>query len=382
MCGVCGAVRVDHQIGLEETLEEFIEKIVQVFREVRRVLRRDGTLWLNLGDAYAGSWSGTSIRPEGGAQREGEPGFQKLDDGRYPARGGNVPIGLKPKDLIGMPWRVALALQADGWWLRRDIIWAKPNPMPESVYDRPTTAHEYVFLLSKAERYFYDAEAVREKTTGFANSRGQGMNPKATKPSSGWDKSVGEGGHGTIHKRPRQNASFTEAISRSPELVLESRNLRSVWSIATEPCPEAHFATFPTKLVEPCILAGTSEQGGCLTCGAPRVREVEVEYDNPGNRQTNGDRSKERKHQEFGTAGYDQRLERRSRTTGWKPSCKCSFPQLTRPCVVLDPFMGSGTTALVALRARRDFVGIELNPSYAEIARRRIEPELSQLKLC
>src|SRR6266496_4348391 len=149
------------QLGLEATPELYVERMVEVFRGVRRVLRVDGTLWLNLGDSYAGSWSGNSMRPKGGSQREGGPGFQPLDY-RVPARNGNVPLGLKPKDLCGIPWRVAFALQADGWYLRSDIIWSKPNPMPESVTDRPTRSHEYLFLLTKSDRYYYDADAIRE----------------------------------------------------------------------------------------------------------------------------------------------------------------------------------------------------------------------------
>jgi len=236
---------VDGQLGLERTPDEYVAAMVDVFREVRRVLRRDGTLWLNLGDSYAGSWSGNSMRPDGGTQRPGGPGFQPLDE-RVPARGGYVPSGLKPKDLVGIPWRVAFALQADGWYLRSDIIWAKPNPMPESVTDRPTKAHEYLFLLSRSERYVYDADAIREPNTALSLERHSGPRRPPTKSA------YAAGDHGRRrHEGPiNQNGGWTDG-----------RNRRSVWTVATQPYPGAHFATFPEALVEPCILAGCPEGG-------------------------------------------------------------------------------------------------------------------------
>lgn len=229
---------VTGQLGLEQTPEEYVAAMVDVFREVRRVLRRDGTLWLNLGDSYAGSWSGNSMRPDGGTQRPGGPGFQPLDE-RVPARGGVVPMGLKPKDLVGIPWRVAFALQADGWYLRSDIVWAKPNPMPESVTDRPTKAHEMLFLLAKSERYLYDADAIRE----------QGVEARGGAPRKVHDVRA-QGRHGS-----------TSALNEPWSPDGTGRNRRSVWTIATKPYPGAHFATFPEALVEPCILAGCPEGG-------------------------------------------------------------------------------------------------------------------------
>ncbi len=238
------------QVGHEATPGEYAAALVGVFREVRRVLRKDGTVWLNLGDSY------------------------------------------DRKALVGGPWRVAFALQADGWWLRSDIIWAKPNPMPESVTDRPTKAHEYVFLLSKSARYFYDADAVREKSS-WVDQDGH--------PLDSWGRPVAAKKFGNALADNRDGERGVPT-TMGANVLDGRRNLRSVWNIATEPFPGAHFATFPKKLVEPCVLAGSAL----------------------------GD-------------------------------------------VVLDPFAGSGTTGVVALRLGRSFIGIELNPDYAAMARQRIE---------
>lgn len=276
-------------IGLEGSVAEHIAALVGVFEDVRRVLRKDGTLWLNYGDAYCSTdkWGG------GGKKEE-----------------------LKPKDLIGLPWRLALALQAAGWWLRSDIIWAKPNPMPESVTDRPTRAHEYIFLLTKSARYWYDADAIRTPlqpktfTTFGCSTEGKKGNdalggvktdnwhktakvrqPKVKVPG-GWDR--GEGAHGTIHRDGRGAPEYQN-------VELAGANARSVWTIATEAHAEAHFATFPTELAERCIKAGCPVGG-----------------------------------------------------------------------VVLDPFGGAGTVGLVADRLQRDAILIELNPEYSAMAERRI----------
>jgi DNA modification methylase len=235
----------DGQLGLEPTPEQYVENMVAVFREVRRVLRSDGTVWLNLGDSYASH--------DPGGYRPGEflnPGGRQPDKGR---RTGERPrnragiygrdIGLKPKDLVGIPWRVAFALQADGWYLRSDIIWAKPNPMPESVTDRPTKSHEYLFLLSKSPRYYFDADAVRELGTGR---------------TAGNVGPVKGAGNDDPYFRTREGF---EKVADKP---WTARNIRSVWTIATQPYPGAHFATFPPKLVEPCIKAGSPENGTVL----------------------------------------------------------------------------------------------------------------------
>lgn len=230
------------QIGLERTPEEFIAKLVDVFREVRRVLRPDGTLWLNMGDSYAndGKWGGsTGGKHAAGLHGESGIGRQKTF------------TGLKPKDLVGIPWMLAFALRADGWWLRSDIIWSKPNPMPESVTDRPTKAHEYLFLLTKSERYYYDAEAVREPHTDKVFIDG--------KYPEGWGINKKE-----WQAPPKDGLAREGYRMKNREYNPLGRNRRTVWSIPSQPYPDAHFATFPEKLVEPCILAGCPEGGTVL----------------------------------------------------------------------------------------------------------------------
>jgi len=272
---------VDGQLGLEKTPDEYVAKMVAVFREVRRVLKDDGTLWLNLGDSYAGNGAFS--------QSATDADIRHATVGALPdkaqRRVGGV-NGLKPKDLVGIPWRVAFALQADGWWLRQDIIWHKPNPMPESVTDRCTKAHEYIFLLSKAERYFYDADAVKEASKYPDDNRKARQNPQDYKSQMG------------------KSGQIRAVINPSGACVYPNRNRRSVWTVSTRPFKEAHFATYPPQLIEPCILAGSKA----------------------------GD-------------------------------------------TVLDPFNGAGTTGLVAYRHGREYIGIELNPEYAEIATRRINHE-------
>lgn len=384
---------VEGQLGLERTPEEYIQKMVDIFSEVRRVLRDDGTLWLNMGDCYATGAGNVGNHPGGGAQGE-----------RWRVRGpqtqpNRMPIdGLKPKDMVGIPWRIALALQAAGWWLRSDIIWSKTNPMPQSVNDRPGTSHEYIFLLSKSEQYFYDHEAVKEPTTGNARPRGKhGINRKIAENSknlAGWDSTHVDRDpqHTTRKVRPKQNPDFSAALAgRRHKIetrdtryegpvtgVVETRRLRTVWTFATQPFKGAHFATFPEKLARTCILAGTSERGCCGVCGAPFLRLISVAYINNGNRTSNGQRSKERRHQEFGSAGFDIRMERSSFTTGWQASCQCENTLFFAavgpvPCRVLDPFAGAGTTGVVCRKLGRDFIGIELNAEYAAIAEARIE---------
>lgn len=253
------------QIGLEETPGEYIERLVEVFREVRRVLKNDGTLWLNIGDSYAndGKWGGSS----GGKHAKALHG--KTGVGRRKKH-----TGLKPKDLIGIPWLLAFALRADGWHLRADIIWQKPNAMPESVKDRPTRAHEYVFLLSKSARYYYNAEAIREPAVGFPGSE----NPNARRRGN---TKTFRGGNAYTHDQAAENSASVERDSHG--LVPNetgTRNRRTVWTIATRPYKGAHFATFPEELARPCILAGSRHGdtvldpfSGSGTTGAVAVQE-------------------------------------------------------------------------------------------------------------
>lgn len=244
ICGKCGATRIDSQIGLEQTPDEYVAEMVAVFREVRRVLKDDGTLWLNLGDSYFSTTKGTGgMNPETSPKNaiKGKNNFQAFEPIRV--QSGDLP--LKPKDLVGIPWRVAFALQTDGWWLRQDIIWHKPNPMPESVTDRCTKAHEYLFLLTKSARYYFNNKAIKEPVSESSLKRAE----------YGWDcdrpstKNASMGGQG-IHVE-KMGSRFVNP---------EGRNKRSVWTIPTRPFKGAHFAVMPEALVEPCILA-TSREG-------------------------------------------------------------------------------------------------------------------------
>ena len=347
------------QIGLEPTPEEYVQTMVNVFREVKRVLRHDGTLWLNLGDSYANNGqTGLNDNSSGkstlGPKRDGLGAKNKAWTRSRPPQ--TVPLGLKPKDLVGIPWRVAFALQADGWWLRQDIIWHKPSPMPESVTDRCTKAHEYVFLLAKRERYFYDAVAIAEAAV---HQDAKGI-PYAT-------RRVMDGSPTVISRQSREyNAKPT-------------RNRRSVWTISTQPCKEAHFAVMPPDLAEVCILAGTSAEGCCAACGAPWERVVERERvaTRPGtdtkvtgDSMTDGNRDPERHVTEV-------------KTIGWERTCECDEARVS-PCTVLDPFGGAGTTALVSQLHERDSVICELNEKYAKIAQKRIgkaNPMFTQIEV-
>ena len=242
---------VGGQLGLEPTPEAYVENMVAVFREVRRVLRADGTLWLNLGDSYASKPAGVDgVSRSSGLNGIGSANYQASLRRSVGTKRSTLVEGLPEKNLVGIPWRVAFALQADGWYLRSDIIWAKPNPMPESVTDRPTKAHEYLFLLSKSARYYYDADAVREENSPLTLERHAG------RPVRTYDDARTAGRHG---HRPHEGT-----LNVNGDRHTHGRNLRSVWTIATEPYPGAHFATFPRKLVEPCVKAGCPTDGTVL----------------------------------------------------------------------------------------------------------------------
>jgi len=337
------------QIGLEKTPEDYVKKMVEVFREVKRVLKKEGTCWLNLGDSYASQGGGQveqTVRGKENYVNSGQMGNEGCGTSR------KAPQGLKPKDLVGIPWRVAFALQADGWYLRQDIIWSKPNPMPESVRDRCTKSHEYIFLLTKSPKYYYDAEAIKEKVGEVTRRAGTFRN----------DRYVG-------NETFDNSCSFEgKRTANDGKPSLGGRNKRSVWTITTKPFKEAHFATFPEDLVEPMIKAGTSEKGVCPDCGKPWVRIVEnlresnMDTDEPLS--PGGHQDSKTLHRDGG--GVYSRIK----TIGWQPSCKCGKEPV--PATVLDPFMGSGTTLLVARKLLREGIGIELNPDYAEMAKRRI----------
>lgn len=350
-CQICGAW--EGHLGLEPTPQLFVLHIVQIFREIRRVLRSDGTCWMNFGDSYCSQGGQRKYgSSDGGVRRADAPGPRiKTAD-------------LKPKNLLGIPWRVAFALQDDGWYLRSDIIWSKPNPMPESVTDRPYKSHEYIFLLTKSSKYFYDAEAVREKGS-----------PKTQTVSTTPIK-----GDGTQSRGEKVNKWMADNGGRyNPP----DRNLRTVWEIATQAYPEAHFATFPEKLVQPCVLAGTSESGCCAKCGGPQIREIERvdtgKFQKMSDGWDTGSGGHGTVHREGRQKGESGKPVMESVTTGWASSCECDAAVV--PAVVLDPFIGSGTVALVALKAGRKFIGIDITESYAQLARKRIELEITQRRL-
>lgn len=289
------------QIGLEESPQQYVDKLVEIFREVRRTLRPEGTLWLNIGDSYAGSGKG---RNKDGIFNERAANFQSYGQRKSCITKTAISQETKRKDLIGIPWLLAFALRADGWYLRQDIIWYKPNCMPESVTDRCTKSHEYIFLLSKSPKYYFDYEAIQEPAVGFDKSSPRGSLGTAT-PNAGRRKGNAKtfrGGGAYIGGKSFNNNADVERESHgNAPNETGLRRKRSVWSVSTVGSKEAHFATFPEKLIEPCILAGCKPGG-----------------------------------------------------------------------VVLDPFLGSGTTAVVAEKSGRSFIGIDVNPEYVEMAKVRI----------
>lgn len=328
------------QIGLEPTPDDFVAAMVEVFREVRRVLRDDGTVWLNLGDSYARNPAkGTTGTPNG--RNIAEQGY---------SGGAGIPDGAKEKDLIGIPWMVAFALRADGWYLRQDIIWAKPNPMPESVTDRCTKAHEYIFLLSKGPRYFFDAKAIAE--------------PAIYAPGATTEVEREKGYYGGKWSNPEEGSRHDGSF----KAIRDTRNKRSVWTVASQPFADAHFATYPPDLIEPCILAGTPV-ACCAACGAPRVPVLDrtpMVIRKSGRGDALGEHG--------ATAASGTMVSpARSVVTGHAPSCGCNVQDGVS--TVLDPFGGAGTTGLVADRLGRNAVLCELNPAYAAMAEKRLRAD-------
>lgn len=391
--GWCGA------FGLEPDWRMYIDHAVEVFREVRRVLRDDGTLWLNMGDSYATGAGAVGLHPGGGAQGAkwagrsvGETSMKRTREtrdgthvGKHEAISAFGPMtqpnrmhqaGFKPKDRMMMPARVAIALCDDGWWLRDEIIWRKPNPMPSSVEDRTTPAHEMVYLLTKRARYFYDSIAIAERAVGVTEHdlMGPGYFAPGQTPQRGSRSGNKERKSAGARGQPgRQIDDTTDGVAGSIPWEGTTSNKRSVWDVTTTPFPEAHFATFPTSLVEPMIKAGTSERGCCPRCQGPweriRTKQFIPQIDVSADRtiRTDLDESSRWEGSVRGSVA--------STTLGWQPTCKCegAAAMATIPAVVLDPFGGAGTVGLVADRLQRDAVLLELNPGYAEMARRRID---------
>lgn len=351
-------------LGLEPTPELFVQHVVEVFREVKRVLRDDGTLWLNLGDSYASTPPGVKgvSNSSGLNGAKGDTTYRRTLEQSVGTRRNTIAPGLKPKDLVGIPWRVAFALQADGWYLRSDIIWHKKSPMPESVTDRPTKSHEYIFLLSKQERYFYDAEAIKEPTaadTEARYARGRSDDHKYADGGPG-DQTIA---HSFKHMLP---GNKTHKGTNAYE---STRNKRSVWSISTSPTPEAHFATYPIEIPETCLLAGTSAHGVCASCGSPwrriKATRFKPQEDVSEEKGVRGNGEQKPMDQSNTWQGFP-RGTTQVETLGWEPTCKCGA-EIVAP-TVLDPFSGAGTTGLACLKNGRQFVGIELNQQYIDIA--------------
>lgn len=384
------------QIGLEKTPQAFVKNLVSVFREVRRVLRNDGTFWLNIGDSY-----------------NAQAGQQNLTHSIATKRGGGVKCStpkyrlkkkllgsIKPKDLIGVPWRLALALQEDGWYLRSDIIWNKPNPMPSSATDRPTLSHEYIFLLTKSKKYFYDQDAIRTPlkessvtrlsqdtlSMQIGSARGNGGMKKNGNMKAVY-KALPDGQSNLRKKRARERGESWHDHENNEELGnrigeklsnAAGANIKSVWTFPTQGYAKAHFATFPQMLPLICIQAGTSPAGACSQCGSPRLRitekrlvptakaaktaVIDARDDEADENDAGSNRQKD---------GHMPGMATEVTTLGFKRNCKCKTDSVI-PCTVLDPFSGSGTTGLVATSLGRRYIGIDINKSYLEMARERI----------
>lgn len=336
--------RSDGQIGLEQTPDEFISELVFVFREVKRVLSDEGTLWLNIGDSYS-SHKDCKSTAQTLAMGGGSESATVIEKGKSVSRNSKVlkSVGLKNKELVGIPWMLAFALRADGWYLRQEIIWAKPNPMPESVKDRCTKSHEQIFLLTKSPRYFFDSDAIAEPAVS--------------------------------NNKPRQFGATNQigTLRHDVGRIFEDnglRNKRSVWTVPTKPFKAAHFATFPPELIRPMILAGTSEFGKCDHCGNQFVRVIE----------TGTIAARQTRDSTIGVIpGRDSvtRLNSVNMETlpkkhvGWEPSCECVEAKAV-PCLVLDPFAGAGTTLFVANEEGRNAIGVELNDEYVKIIHARM----------
>lgn len=339
------------EAGQEESPDAYVAKMTSIFEEVRRVLRPDGTFWLNIGDSYV--VSSTEMKPQAGIVKG-----PKSDATVY---GKRTRFGIKPGNLVGIPWRLALSLQNAGWFLRSDLIWAKGvsfaqtyhgSCLPESVKDRPSRAHEYYFLLSKERHYYYDQDALREEYVSIPDE----------------DETV-------------DLFAAEDADDETPSADASGRNLRTVWCVKVEPSRHAHTAPMPKGLIRPAIQLGTSAMGVCKDCGAPYVRMV-AEGDTLATEVYTGESTKDYAAQQAQNASDVKRRvlqgQKERKTIGWKKSCACATDIIV-PATVLDPFFGSGTTGIVAAELGRRFVGTEINPFFANICRERVEAELQRI---
>lgn len=358
------------EMGSEKTPAEFVSALVSVFDGVWRALRDDGVCFVNLGDSYA-SAGGSGIQGKRGQRFDRRHTQEALLDRRqWPDD------GIKPKDLIGIPWRFAFAMQASGWYLRSALPWIKRSVMPESTTDRPTSAVEYVFMFTKKPTYFWDAVAVQQSGAIPAGTRAaKGSNVRSDikdvngRPPEYWDY--------TGTRNFRNSDLFFSTLGEPFGLITDAEGAPVALDVNPEPLADHHFAAYPSKLVHPLMLAGTSEYGCCVDCGAPWVRQTEK-----STTFTSGSGKSGRKPVGKGAGGRTNRQRHLrythgpvvdTKTTGWLPTCACDAP--VRPCTVLDPFGGAGTTGLVADRLRRDAILIELNSEYAEMAARRLHKD-------
>lgn len=365
------------ELGLEDDVSAYVGHLVHVFRCVHRVLRDDGTLWLNLGDTWAASGKRGGTRSGFNERWHGRPesssGRPARTEGHVPDP--RIPTGLKRKDLIGVPWRVAFALQADGWWLRSEICWEKPNALPDPTEDRLTKAHETVFQLAKSDLYFHDPHAIREGHTMRPQRRPNGhkrRRPGTLLPEHTWS--------GTARDEP--------GVDGHPL----GRNARTVWKISTTPFSDAHFAVMPVELARRCVVASTSAKGVCPACASPWRRVVDRGDSSTERRRADGHMPDTGRYGLKGTAQGKRgatlslRDDRQAGglgvsapqvLVGWEPSCSCDAGDPV-PATVLDPFSGAATTGVAALREGRHFVGVEINTAFAEMSRRRLRDDAAQ----
>lgn len=362
----------EHEIGKEETLPEYISKLVEVFEEVRRVLKDSGTFWLNIGDSYAGSGKGRN--PDGSSHSSALAAKQGTNGSVVGnIKGGNIPAGIKRKELMNVPHRLVIALSDAGWYHRQTIIWAKATSgeiregscMPESVNDRLNQSFEYIFLLTKKDKYYFDSYAIKEPVSQNSIQLSK----------SGWKPN---------HKAGVGHAIQPEVFENMERFVPSDglANMRSVWRINLQPGSNGnHIAGFPEKIPYYCIKAGSSEKGCCNDCGKPyerilesnKINRNELDPDNPNYRPNNYN-GKYTEINGKGDGGYNNTVH-----LGWQKTCNCESNELT-PSLILDPFMGSGTVAVVALKEQRDFYGIELNPESQQFAMERIKPHFYKSK--